>query len=100
MEAFTKYQLNVNKVFSGLFYNTKPLTNYQKVQLITLLHEDKLGKNQKSKSQSLQTNLVGVAKIFATLAKFSQGLRIFATPAKLARLLQPFVLCFLLSSRL
>ena len=40
-KAFTKYELNVYKVFSRLFYNPKPLTNYQNLQLITLLHEDK-----------------------------------------------------------
>ena len=62
-KAFIEYQLNVYKVFSRIFYNTKPLTNYQKLQLITLLHEDKLGKIQKSKCQSLLINFVGVAKI-------------------------------------
>ena len=45
--SFTRYQLNSYKVFSGLFYNTKPITNYQNLQLITLLHEKKEGKNKK-----------------------------------------------------
>ena len=57
----------VYKVFPGLFYNTKPLTNYQTLQLITLLHKDKLGKKSKIKSQSLETNLVRVAKILQGL---------------------------------
>ena len=39
-------ELNVYKVFSGLFHTTKPITNYQNIQLIIILHEDKLGRNK------------------------------------------------------
>ena len=68
--SFTGYQLNNYKVISGLFSNTKPLTNYKNLQLITLLHEEKVGKikNQKVKVG----RFVGVAKICSP-CKISQG---------------------------
>ena len=45
---FLNNELPVYKVFSGLFHTTKLITNYQNIQLITLLHEDKLGRNKKN----------------------------------------------------
>ena len=42
-------KLNVYKVLFRVFHNTKPIKNYQNIQLITLLHEDKLGKNKNKK---------------------------------------------------
>ena len=46
-------------------------TNYQKVHKLTLLHEERLGKNQKSKSQRLQENSQGLRK-FTTLARLQK----------------------------
>ena len=66
--SFTRYQLNNYKVFSGLFYNTKPLTNYQNLQLITLLHEEKVEKikNKKLNARRFLGN-------FARGCEISQG---------------------------
>ena len=59
VEGFTKYELTGYKVFSWLFYNTKPITNYQTIQLLTLLHEDKLGRNKKIRRQKKVKQMAG-----------------------------------------
>ena len=92
----------------GCCHTTKPITNYQNIQLITLLHEEKVGKTQKAQkvkcgrhfrkgcefckfSQPLQ--------IFAALANFrnhcvfGKVVRKFTTLANLARLLL-LIFCF------
>ena len=42
-------ELNVYKIFSRVFHSAKPITNYKNIQLLTLLHEDKLVRITKKK---------------------------------------------------
>ena len=66
VEAFSGCELNVYKVFLRLFYNTKPITNFQNLQLITLLHEEKVKKkikNPKVKAGRFGGNFAGGCEI-------------------------------------
>ena len=62
--------LNVQKIsLSGSFNQYIVNTNYQKVHKLTLLHKERLGKNQKS---NIAGKFTGSAK-FRSPAKFHSG---------------------------
>ena len=77
--SFIGCQVTFYKVWFVVFYTIKPIINYQTIQLVTLLNEDKLVRITKIQKVKVATNfrkfyenLQGRPQKFATLANFAE----------------------------